>query len=104
MPSGARIGAGTLLRAYVTINRATRADGWTDVGEGCLIMAMSHIAHDCKVGPGAIIINYAGITGHCEIGERATIGGLTGMVPFTRIRAYAYVGGGAERAADRAPS
>src|SRR3989442_4998727 len=55
-------------------------------------MAMSHIAHDCKVGDGAIIINYAGITGHCEIGVCATIGGLTGMVPFTRMGAYAYVG------------
>src|SRR5207249_3252463 len=70
-PSGVRIGAKTVVREYVTIHRATRADGWTDVGEGCLIMAMSHIAHDCKVGQGAIIINYAGITGHCEIGERS---------------------------------
>src|SRR5436309_3085465 len=102
-PSGVRIGAGTVLREYVTIHRATRADGWTDVGEGCLIMAMSHIAHDCKVGQGAIIINYAGITGHCEIGERATIGGLTGMVPFTRIGAYAYVGGVSKVTADVPP-
>src|SRR3989449_5119549 len=37
------------VREYVTIHRATRADGWTDVGAGCLVMAMSHIAHDCKV-------------------------------------------------------
>src|SRR5207249_4865624 len=53
-PSGVRIGAKTVVREYVTIHRATRADGWTDVGAGCLVMAMSHIAHDCKVGDGAI--------------------------------------------------
>jgi UDP-N-acetylglucosamine acyltransferase len=102
-PSGVRIGAGTVIREYVTIHRASRAHGWTDVGEGCLVMAMSHIAHDCRVGDGAIIINYAGITGHCEIGERATIGGLTGMVPFTRIGAYAYVGGVSKVNADVPP-
>src|SRR3989475_1998868 len=102
-PSGVRIGAKTVVREYVTIHRATRADGWTDVGAGCLVMAMSHIAHDCKVGDGAIIINYAGITGHCEIGECATIGGLTGMGPFTRIGAYAYVGGVSKGNADVPP-
>src|SRR3989442_241495 len=73
-PSGVRIGAKTVVREYVTIHRATRADGWTDVGAGCLVMAMSHIAHDCKVGDGAIIINYAGITGHCRVGEVARHG------------------------------
>ena len=102
-PSGVRIGAGTVIREYVTIHRATRADGWTDVGAGCLLMAMSHVAHDCKVGDGVIIINYAGITGHCEIGERATIGGLTGIVPFTRIGAYAYIGGVSKVNADVPP-
>ena len=102
-PSGVRIGAGTLIREYVTIHRATRPDGWTEIGEGCLIMTMSHIAHDCQVGHGAIIINYAGITGHCEIGEHATIGGLAGIVPFTRVGDYAYVGGFSKVTADVPP-
>jgi UDP-N-acetylglucosamine acyltransferase len=92
-PSGVRIGADTVIREYVTIHRATRPDGWTEIGEGCLIMALSHIAHDCRVGRGVILINYSGLTGHCEIGECATIGGLTGIVPFTRVGAFAYVGG-----------
>lgn len=102
-PSGVRIGGGTVIREYVTIHRATRPEGWTEVGVGCLIMAMSHIAHDCRVGDGAIIINYAGLTGHCEIGEGATIGGLTGIVPFTRVGAYAYVGGFSKVTADVPP-
>jgi UDP-N-acetylglucosamine acyltransferase len=92
-PSGVRVGAGTVIREHVTIHRATRPDGWTEIGEACLIMALSHVAHDCRVGNGAFLINYAGITGHCEIGERVTIGGLTGVVPFTRIGDFAYVGG-----------
>lgn len=102
-PSGVRIGSGTVIREYVTIHRATRPHAWTEIGDGCLIMAMSHIAHDCRVGDGAIVINYAGITGHCEIGERATIGGLTGIVPFTRVGAYAYVGGFSKVTADVPP-
>ena len=92
-PTGVRIGAGTVVREYVTIHRATQPEAWTEIGCDCLIMAMSHIAHDCRLGDSVIVINYAGITGHCQIGEHATIGGLTGMVPFTRVGAYAYVGG-----------
>lgn len=92
-PTGVRIGAGAVVREYVTIHRATQPDAWTEIGDDCLLMAMSHIAHDCRLGDGVIVINYAGITGHCQIGERATIGGLTGIVPFTRVGAYAYIGG-----------
>jgi len=102
-PSGVRIGADTVIREYVTVHRATRAGGWTEIGNGCLIMSMSHVAHDCRIGDGAIVINYAGITGHCQIGERATIGGLVGMVPFTRIGAYAYIGGCSRINADVPP-
>ena len=102
-PSGVRIGAGTVLREYVTVHRSTRAEGWTEIGRDCLIMGSSHVAHDCRLGDGVIVINYAGITGHCEIGDRATVGGLTGMVPFTRIGAYAYVGGMAKMTADVPP-
>lgn len=101
--SGVRIGADTAIREYVTIHRATRAGGWTEIGRSCLVMAMSHVGHDCRVGDGVIIINYAGLTGHCEIGERATIGGYVGMVPFTRIGAYAYIGGHSRVNADVPP-
>jgi UDP-N-acetylglucosamine acyltransferase len=102
-PSGVRVGADTVLREYVTVHRSTRADGWTEIGRECLIMGLSHVAHDCRLGDAVIVINYAGITGHCEIGDRATIGGLTGMVPFTRIGTAAYVGGMAKITADVPP-
>jgi UDP-N-acetylglucosamine acyltransferase len=102
-PSGVRVGADTAIREYVTVHRATHAGGWTEIGAGCLIMAMSHIAHDSRLGDGVVVINYAGITGHCEIGERATIGGFVGMVPFTRIGAYSYIGGYSKITADVPP-
>jgi len=102
-PTGVRVGADTAIREYVTVHRATHAEEWTEIGAGCLIMAMSHVAHDCRLGDGVIVINYAGITGHCTIGDRATIGGLVGMVPFTRIGAYAYIGGCSKVVADVPP-
>jgi UDP-N-acetylglucosamine acyltransferase len=92
-PSGVRIGAQTVIREYVTIHRATRENGWTQIGEHCLVMAMSHVAHDCVIGNHVIIINYAGITGHVRVEDRATVGGLSGIHPFARIGAYAYIGG-----------
>jgi UDP-N-acetylglucosamine acyltransferase len=102
-PSGVRVGARTVIREYVTVHRSTRAEAWTEIGRDCLMMGLSHVAHDCRVGNGVIVINYAGITGHCEIGDRATVGGLSGMVPFTRVGTCAYVGGMAKLTADVPP-
>lgn len=102
-PSGVRVGEATVVREYVTVHRSTQPEGWTEIGRECLVMAMSHIGHDCRIGDGVIIINYAGITGHCEIGDRATVGGLTGLVPFTRVGTHAYVGGMAKLNADVPP-
>lgn len=102
-PSGVQVGAGTVVREHVTIHRATTPEGWTVIGRSCLIMAMSHIAHDCRLADHVIVINYAGITGHCVIGERATIGGLAGVVPYTRVGAYAYLGGCGKLTADLPP-
>jgi UDP-N-acetylglucosamine acyltransferase len=92
-PSGVRIGEDTVVREYVTVHRATRPEGWTEVGPRCLLMALSHVAHDCRLGQGVVVINYAGITGHCEVGDFATIGGYAGIIPFVRVGAYAYLGG-----------
>jgi UDP-N-acetylglucosamine acyltransferase len=102
-PSGVRIGADTVLREYVTIHRATRPEGWTEIGRECLLMGASHVGHDCRIGDGVIVINYAGITGHCEIGDRATVGGLSGLHPFTRVGEHAYIGGCSKVVADVPP-
>ena len=102
-PSGVRVGAGTVIREHVTIHRATTAEGWTEIGRNCLIMAMAHVAHDCRLADHVIVINFAGLTGHCTVGERATVGGLAGVVPFTRIGAYSYLGGCGKLASDLPP-
>jgi UDP-N-acetylglucosamine acyltransferase len=102
-PSGVRIGADTTIREYVTIHRGTGEGAWTEIGEGCMLMAMSHVAHDCRLGQGVIVINYAGLTGHVQIGDRATIGGLAGVAPFSRIGSFAYVGGCSKITSDIPP-
>jgi UDP-N-acetylglucosamine acyltransferase len=101
--SGVRIGPGSTLREYVTVHRAAQEGAWTTIGAGCLLMSLSHVAHDCRIGDEVIVINYAGITGHCEIGDRATIGGHVGLAPFTRIGTYAYIGGCSKVTSDIPP-
>jgi UDP-N-acetylglucosamine acyltransferase len=102
-PSGVRVGAGTVIREYATVHRATHAETWTEIGADCLIMGSAHVAHDCRVGDHVVMINFAGLTGHCEVGDRATIGGLTGIAPFTRIGTFAYIGGLAKVTRDCPP-
>jgi len=101
--SGVRVGAGTVIREYVTIHRATKADGFTEVGAGCFLMSTCHVAHDTRVGDGAIIVSFVAIGGHSEIGEYATIGGVSGVIQFTRIGAFAFVGGCAKVGRDIPP-
>ena len=101
--SGVRVGERTVIREHVTIHRATTPGAWTEIGRECLIMASSHIAHDCRLADGVIVINYAGLTGHSTVGERATVGGQAGVGPFIRIGAYAYLGGCSKLTADLPP-
>ena len=89
-----KIGKGTIIREFVTINRGTaEGTGITEIGEQNLIMACSHVAHDCKTGKGVIMANVSTLAGHIEIGDYATIGGLTAVHQFVQIGAYAFIGG-----------
>ncbi|UQB70233.1 acyl-ACP--UDP-N-acetylglucosamine O-acyltransferase [Epilithonimonas zeae] len=88
------IGDGTTLRECVTINRGTKALGYTKVGNNCLIMATSHIAHDCIVGDNVIIANGCGIAGHVEIGDFVVMGGLSAVQQFGKIGKHVMVSGG----------
>jgi UDP-N-acetylglucosamine acyltransferase len=93
MPSGVRIGADNIIREYATIHRSSVEDGWTTIGDGCFIMASSHIAHDCRVGNGVVLTGYTGLTGWVEVGDKAVISGLAGIHQFVRIGTLAFVGG-----------
>lgn len=88
------IGNNTTIRECVTINRGTKALGYTKVGNNCLIMATAHIAHDCVIGDHVIIVNGCGVAGHVEIGDYAIIGGLSAIHQFSRIGKHVMVSGG----------
>lgn len=88
------IGDETTLRECVTINRGTKALGYTKVGSHCLIMATSHIAHDCIVGDHVIIANGCGIAGHVEIGDFTVMGGLSAVQQFGKIGKHTMISGG----------
>ena len=88
------IGNDVTIRECVTINRGTSASGKTVIGDNCLIMATSHIAHDCVVGDNAIIVNGVALGGHVIIGKHAVIGGLSAIHQFIHIGDYSMVSGG----------
>lgn len=88
------IGDDNQIREYVSIHRGTPGGhGVTTIGNGNLIMAYAHIAHDCVVGNNVILVNGVTLGGHVEIGDRATIGGLSAVHQFTRVGDYSYIGG-----------
>lgn len=88
------IGDHTTVRESVTINRGTKALGYTKIGEHCLIMATSHIAHDCIIGDHVIIVNGCGIAGHVEIGDYTVMGGLSAVHQFGKIGKHVMISGG----------
>ena len=87
------VGAGTELREYVTVNRGTGAAGRTRIGRNCLIMAYTHVAHDCAIGDGVILANGVQMGGHVRIGAGSVISGMTGIHQFTTIGPGVFVGG-----------
>ncbi len=89
-----KIGKNVKIREHVTINPGTIGGGGvTSVGNDCLLMVGTHIAHDCKVGNGVIFANNATLAGHVEIQDFAVIGGLSAIHQFVRIGEGAMIGG-----------
>ena len=89
-----KIGRGTVVREFVTINRGTEfGSGVTEIGEENLLMAYCHVAHDCQTGRKVILANNATLAGHITIGDFVTVGGLVAIHQFVRIGEYAYIGG-----------
>jgi UDP-N-acetylglucosamine acyltransferase len=91
--SGVRVGSGTRIRENVTINAATEAGVFTEVGENCLLMACSHVAHDCVVGRGVVIANNVLLAGHVQVADQAILGGGAAFHQFVRVGQSAIVGG-----------
>ena len=88
------IGENNFIREYVTINPGTEGGGSkTIVGNNCLFMISSHIAHDCKIGDNVIIANNVPLGGHVTIEDNVVIGGNSAVQQFTRIGRLAMIGG-----------
>ena len=91
--SSVEIGDGTVVREYATIHRSGFENGATKVGKNCLLMAYSHLGHDCELGDQVIIVNGTGLSGHVIVEDQAFISGLVGIHQFVRIGRNAMVGG-----------
>ena len=88
------IGENNLIREYVTINPGTEGGGSkTTIGNNCLFMISSHIAHDCQIGNNVIIANNVPLGGHVTIEDSVVIGGNSAVQQFTRIGRLAMIGG-----------
>jgi UDP-N-acetylglucosamine acyltransferase len=88
------IGDNNSIREYVTINPGTEGGGGkTKVGNNCLFMVSSHIAHDCIVGDHVILANNVPLGGHAHVDDHAIIGGNSAVQQFTRVGKFAMIGG-----------
>jgi UDP-N-acetylglucosamine acyltransferase len=89
------IGNRTTIREYVSVHRATGEGAITSIGDDCLLLAYTHIAHNCRIGNGVTMSNLAQLAGHVVVDDHATIGAMVGVHQFVRIGAYTMLGGGA---------
>ena len=88
------IGDDNKIREYVTINPGTEGGGGkTKVGNNCLFMVSSHVAHDCIVGNNVILANNVPLGGHSQVDDNAIIGGNSAVQQFTRVGKFAMIGG-----------
>jgi UDP-N-acetylglucosamine acyltransferase len=91
-PTRLEIGDRNVFRESVTVNRGTTHDkGVTRIGNDNLLMAYSHVAHDCNLGNQIVMANCATLGGHVEVGDWVTMGGLSAVHQFTKIGAYCFL-------------
>lgn len=99
----AELGDNTTVREGATVNRGTAAVGKTTVGSNCLLMAYSHVGHDCCIGDNCIIGNTTGLAGEVKVDDWAILSGGTLVHQFTHVGAHVFVGGGSRIRIDVPP-
>jgi UDP-N-acetylglucosamine acyltransferase len=97
------IGDRNVFREFVTVNRAYNHQGHTIVGNDNMLMAYTHVAHNCVLGNSIIMTNYVGLAGHVTVEDFAVLGGYAGVHQFVRIGRMAMVGGTAKVIKDIPP-
>ena len=88
------IGDNTVVREFATLHKGTTATGKTSIGSNCLLMAYTHVAHDCVVGNNVILSNCVQVAGHVHIEDTVIMGGMSAVHQFSKIGQHAMVGGG----------
>jgi UDP-N-acetylglucosamine acyltransferase len=87
------VGAGNVFREFSTVHRGTAAGrGETIIGDGNLLMAYSHVAHDCRIGSRAVLANYAALAGHVDVEDGAILGAYVGAHQYIRVGRHAFIG------------
>jgi UDP-N-acetylglucosamine acyltransferase len=98
------VGDHNVVRENVTLNIGTAGGRMrTRIGNHCLLMAYSHVAHDCRLGDHVVLANSVGLAGHVDIDDHAIVGGLAAVHQHCRIGTLAFVGGGSMVAQDVPP-
>ncbi len=97
------IGDGTVVREFATLHRGTIESRTSKVGKNCLLMAYTHVAHDCIVGDNCILANLVQLGGHVEIEDWVIIGGGTSVHQFEKIGKHVMIGGGFRVTSDVPP-
>ncbi|UCF06777.1 MAG: acyl-ACP--UDP-N-acetylglucosamine O-acyltransferase [bacterium] len=97
------IGSGNVFREYVTVNSATNEGESTIIGDGNLLMAYVHVAHNCRIGDNVILANAVNLAGHVTIQDYAIVGGVTPVHQFVSIGAHSFIGGGSRIPKDIPP-
>jgi UDP-N-acetylglucosamine acyltransferase len=88
------IGDNVTIREYCTINRGTRANFKTVIGNNSLLMAYVHVAHDCVIGQNCVLANNVNLAGHIHIGDHSILGGMVAIHQFVKIGPHSMIGGG----------
>lgn len=88
------IGQNCSIREFTTVHPGTQGGGMiTSVGDDCLLMATTHVAHDCRLGNGVILSNGTQLAGHVSVDDHAILGGMVGAHQHVRVGRHAFVGG-----------
>lgn len=103
VPSSVKVGARTVIREAVTINRPTKEGACTSIGADCYLMANSHVGHDCAVGDFVTLANNVMLAGHVHVGAYTFVGGGAGIHQFVRIGEGVMVAGNAAISYDVPP-
>ncbi len=90
---GLTIGDGNTIREYTTINTSTSEENATSIGNGNLLMAYTHVAHECEIHDGVVMANDATLAGHVTVEDKVILGGLAAVHQFVRLGASAIIGG-----------